>query len=297
MCISLIMFISLFLTNFKATVTELLELLTPQQALADMVQLTSNFKDELGCLQYDQSSKNYCPVISVGGSYPGFLSAMFRVSYPNFVDISYASSAPLKLYDQTADKNIYYDIVSKTFINHQLLTCEHFIYQYLSYVFLMDMKVTEAAEHASEGCADAVRSALYEAKELIKQSSSVKEAVESMNMCVDTVPSYITKLKTLSELSHNYCFHAVALLDTPRMNVCFTVKLLTQYCFLSLGADVIMAVGFSFANFDMVSSQYADTTCFDQCIMCLTLHLLSLGCISTRTRLSSLQGMSSFSGW
>lgn len=95
-----------------ATTTELIELLTPQQAMADMVQLTRSFKNELNCAQYDRTSKKYCPVISVGGSYPGFLSAMFRLAYSNFVDISYASSAPLKLYDQTADQNVYYDIVS-----------------------------------------------------------------------------------------------------------------------------------------------------------------------------------------
>ena len=95
-----------------ATTAELIELLTPQQAMADMVRLTQSFKDELNCAQYDRTSKKYCAVVSVGGSYPGFLSAMFRLSYPNFVDISYASSAPLKLYDQTADQNVYYDIVS-----------------------------------------------------------------------------------------------------------------------------------------------------------------------------------------
>mmetsp|Transcript_24688 Transcript_24688/g.53252 ORF Transcript_24688/g.53252 Transcript_24688/m.53252 type:complete len:407 (+) Transcript_24688:170-1390(+) len=172
------------ITGREATVPELIELLTPQQAMADHIQLTKSFKEELNCLQYDKSSENYCPVVSVGGSYPGFLSAMFRLAYSNFIDISYASSAPLKLYDQTADQNVFYDIVTK------------------------------AAERSSEGCADAVSSALQEAVEMINEASSVKEAVKSMNMCVDTVPEYITTLKTLS-------------------------------------ADVMMAIGFSFADFDM----------------------------------------------
>lgn len=139
-----------------------------------MVQLTKSFKEELKCAQYDRSSENYCPVISVGGSHPGFLSAMFRLAYSNSVDISYASSAPLKLYAQTADQDVYYDT----------------------------------------RCANAVRVALREAKKLIEKAPSVDEAVKSMNMCVDSVPDYITKLKTLSD-------------------------------------DVIMAVGFSFADFDM----------------------------------------------
>ena len=124
--------------------TELLELLTLQQAMADMIQLVKHFKNELDCLQYDRSSDKYCPVITVGGSYPGFLSAMFRLHYPQVVDISYASSAPLKLYDQTASQYVYYDIV------------------------------TQAAERLSPGCADAVSSSLDEAKELIKKYSSVE---------------------------------------------------------------------------------------------------------------------------
>jgi len=168
----------------EATVAELVELLTPQQAMADMIQLTKHFKEELNCSHYDRSSPNYCPVITVGGSYPGFLSAMFRLAYPDFVDISYASSAPLKLYAQTADQNAYYDIVTK------------------------------AADRLSPGCADAVRVTLEEAKEQIKEFSSVKEAVKSMKMCTDTVPEYITTLKTLSD-------------------------------------DVMMAIGFSFADYDM----------------------------------------------
>jgi hypothetical protein len=142
----------------EATVEELLELLTPQQAMADMVQLTKHFKEELGCSEYTRNSEKYCPVISVGGSYPGFLSAMFRLAYPDFVDISYASSAPLKLYDQSTKQDVYYDIV------------------------------TQAAEHSSHGCANAVRETLEDASKLILRSKSVKEAAKDMNLCVDSIP-------------------------------------------------------------------------------------------------------------
>ena len=62
-----------------ATVEELLELLTPQQAMADMIHLTKHFKEELGCAEYNRDSVMYCPVITVGASYPGFLSALLRV--------------------------------------------------------------------------------------------------------------------------------------------------------------------------------------------------------------------------
>lgn len=70
------------ITGRKATVAELLELLTLQQAMADMVRLTEHYKKELNCSQYDRSSEKYCPVITVGGSYPGVLSALFRLVYP-----------------------------------------------------------------------------------------------------------------------------------------------------------------------------------------------------------------------
>ena len=80
------------------------EPLTPQQAMADNVKLGRIFKKELGCSD-DRSSTNYCPVITVGGSYPGFLSALLRLPYPDYVDASYASSAPLKLCDQSTDQD------------------------------------------------------------------------------------------------------------------------------------------------------------------------------------------------
>lgn len=37
---------------------------------------------------------------TAGGSYPGWLSAMMRIRYPEVVDISYAASAPLGFYSQ-----------------------------------------------------------------------------------------------------------------------------------------------------------------------------------------------------
>jgi hypothetical protein len=74
--------------------------------------------------------------------------------------------------------------------------------------------VTKAAERLSPGCANAVRTTLHEAKALIELSPSVHDAVKSMNMCVDTVPEYITNATILSD-------------------------------------DVMMAVGFTFADYNM----------------------------------------------
>jgi hypothetical protein len=69
------------ITGRKATVSELLELLSLEQAMADMIRLTKHYKDELNC-NFDRSSEKYCPVITVGGSYPGVLSALLRLVYP-----------------------------------------------------------------------------------------------------------------------------------------------------------------------------------------------------------------------
>jgi hypothetical protein len=146
----------------NATTEELLKLLTPHQAMADMVHLTRHIRDsEFKCVT-DKSSDSYCPIVTVGASYPGFLSALFRLMYPDFVDISYASSAPLLMYAQAVDPNIYYDIV------------------------------TSAAERSSPGCAVAVRSTLDDAVYEADTASSLQEAAERLGICPDSVPSYIT---------------------------------------------------------------------------------------------------------
>ena len=172
------------ITGREPTVSELLELLTPQQAMADMVRLGTAFKEELGCAHHDRTSLAYCPIITVGASYPGNLAALMRLVYPNFVDMAYAASAPLKTHTQTVNQNGYYDIV------------------------------TNVAEQSSPGCANVVRAALLEATEQIKEASSVTMAASKMNLCLSTLPKYITNLDILR-------------------------------------VDIMMAVGFSFANLDM----------------------------------------------
>eukprot|EP00536_Pseudo-nitzschia_multiseries_P008929 jgi/Psemu1/306141/fgenesh1_kg.237_\ len=108
-----------------------------------------------------------------GGSYPGFLAAMLRFRYPDVIDAGYASSAPLELYSQLVDSDAYFD------------------------------KVTDTAELASPGCADAVRSTLFAARdELIagfdpsttgtnEGRRRLKDAASATGFCPDTLPSYI----------------------------------------------------------------------------------------------------------
>jgi hypothetical protein len=80
----------------QPTVKDFIKYLTPDQALADAVNLIQYTRDELGC-STDRTSPHYCPVITFGGSYPGFLSFALRFRYGDYIDAAYASSAPLHL--------------------------------------------------------------------------------------------------------------------------------------------------------------------------------------------------------
>lgn len=90
---------------------DLQRLMTPMQAVEDFAAAATFYRNKLGCSP-DKSSKHYCPVITVAGSYPGFLSAMMRLSHPHVVDIAYATSAPLHLYSHQVDDRTYYDYVT-----------------------------------------------------------------------------------------------------------------------------------------------------------------------------------------
>lgn len=145
----------------NATNDELLDTLTPHQAMADMIQLTQHVRySEFGCSPH-RSSARYCPIVSVGGSYPGFLSALFRIVYPNVVDIAYASSAPLLMYAQEANQDVYYDIV------------------------------TESAEQSSPGCATAVKKTLLDMVDTVDAAASLHEAAKHIGICADRLPAYI----------------------------------------------------------------------------------------------------------
>ena len=74
---------------------EHLRLLTPDQALQDAMALIRATQRERNC-SLERGDAAYCPVITIGGSYPGFLSAMARLRYPAVVDGAYAAAAPLR---------------------------------------------------------------------------------------------------------------------------------------------------------------------------------------------------------
>ena len=72
-------------------------LLTTEQALYDAVRLTQYYQTKMGCATTEMTSSSdattslYCPVIAVGGSYPGFLAATIRLRFPHVIDMAYAA--------------------------------------------------------------------------------------------------------------------------------------------------------------------------------------------------------------
>ena len=145
----------------NATVPELVQLLTPEQGMLDMLRLAQHYRKKLGC-SLEKSSKKYCPIITVGGSYPGFLAAMMRLLYPEHIDMAYASSAPMKLYSKDADQWGYFDIL------------------------------TEAADRASPGCPAAVKKTLTEIEATLQGTSDfLSFAYDDLNVCPGSIPSYI----------------------------------------------------------------------------------------------------------
>lgn len=145
----------------NATVAQLLQLLTPDQAMADMLQLVNHYRRKLGC-SMRKSSRDYCPVITTGGSYPGFLAAIMRLLYPHYIDMAYASSAPLLLYSKQASPWGYYDMI------------------------------TEAADRASPGCSVATKKALTEVEAILSNTSDFKAlAYDRLNVCPGSIPAYI----------------------------------------------------------------------------------------------------------
>ena len=66
----------------NATHAELHPLLTPDQTLRDAARFIQHQRRALGCSLH-RASPHYCPAITVGGSYPGFLSGLMRFAHPD----------------------------------------------------------------------------------------------------------------------------------------------------------------------------------------------------------------------
>ena len=165
------------LPTANPTNDQLRQWLTPHQALDDIARFIQHKRRELGCNVEDRTNPRYCPVIAVGGSYPGFLAALLRWTHPDVIDVSYASSAPLHLYGPTFDPDLYYD------------------------------KVTAVAEVAVAGCAHHVREVLRSVNSaMVLEEAGEKQAKElaaqwaqDLGLCEGSVPEYITSPSVLAQ--------------------------------------------------------------------------------------------------
>jgi len=91
--------------------TKTLGYLSSEQALADFARLIRALKTTL----YDAKNS---PVIALGGSYGGMLSAWMRMKYPNLVDGALAGSAPILQFPNEYECSKFQQIVTKDYENY-----------------------------------------------------------------------------------------------------------------------------------------------------------------------------------
>lgn len=149
------------------TPDEFRRLFRPDQAIEDYVRIIRHIQGKLGC-SIDRTDPTYCPIITIGASYPGFLSAMMRFVHPEVVDMAYASSAPLKLYDQSVDQYAYFD------------------------------HITNVADRDSPGCAKAQKDTMVIIKDAL-ENMDMKKAAKKLGICHNKIPKYITSQEQFVE--------------------------------------------------------------------------------------------------
>lgn len=88
-----------------------LALCTVEQALADYAVLLTEVKK-------GNSLLSNSPVITVGGSYGGMLSAWFRVKYPHIVVAALAASAPILQFHNVRSDYVFYQIVTQDYAQY-----------------------------------------------------------------------------------------------------------------------------------------------------------------------------------
>ena len=142
-------------------------LLHPRQALADAAYFVRHLQRSLGC--GPRGTLEYCPVLALGGGYPGFLAVLMRTVYSQVVDFGWASSAPLHFYSHAVGDAAYYD------------------------------KITSVAEAYSPGCAPAVKETLGELQTFVSSQKSTLQEAADLGICTDTLPACIDNLDTLHQ--------------------------------------------------------------------------------------------------
>jgi lysosomal Pro-X carboxypeptidase len=153
---------------------DIAEQLTPRQALQDIVYFIQEQQTALGC--GPRGSPEYCPVMTVGGSYAGLLSTLIRMEYPDVVDIGYAASPCLLLYSHQVTPYVYYEYV------------------------------TQVAERISPGCPNAVQETLEELQSdlvTITSRTELQTIAEDYGVCSKNLSnSHNSTIPTGSDLAH-----------------------------------------------------------------------------------------------
>eukprot|EP00547_Thalassionema_nitzschioides_P016045 CAMPEP_0194232832 /NCGR_PEP_ID=MMETSP0158-20130606/1045_1 /TAXON_ID=33649 /ORGANISM="Thalassionema nitzschioides, Strain L26-B" /LENGTH=578 /DNA_ID=CAMNT_0038965647 /DNA_START=8 /DNA_END=1744 /DNA_ORIENTATION=+ len=152
---------------------QLNDYLSPEQAMADAVEIIQHVQAKAQCA-IDRSSPDYCPVITIGAShYLGFLSALMRLYYPNVVDIAYASSAPLLMdHEGGVNTNAYLE------------------------------KVSKVADKAVPGCSKATHDTLQQLNDWVlnaRQSGNLDKIARRLGICPNGIPLDITSREILNE--------------------------------------------------------------------------------------------------
>ena len=155
-----------------------LRLLTPMQALADTDLIRSVQQPQL----QQCAARLAVPVFTIGGSYPGWMSAMMRLRYPAAVG-AYAASAPMNFYAQRVDQYDYYTVIKKS------------------------------ADRAKPGCSQAVRDALA-----LITAADLTTLVKQLNLC-QPLPSYMAHdVATLRDeilMVYSYSFAGLNMANYP----------------------------------------------------------------------------------
>ena len=136
--------------------TQHLQLFNVQQALADAAAFITGMRRAYNCTGMNGQPR--CPAITVGGSYPGWLSFAMRLRYPAVVDMAYAGSAPVRFYNLEVGQYDYYRVI------------------------------TDSAARANASCPDAVRSLL--AATIGAPGVTKAQITQGLNMCAP-LPQYM----------------------------------------------------------------------------------------------------------
>ena len=205
----------------STTIDPRVTLFTSEQAIYDAMKLLTYIQThELNC-SLDRNSKHYCPVITVGGSYPGFLSAASRIAFSGKVDIAYAASAPMKFYSQQVQAEEYYNHITKV-TEQTIKGCSYSIYLVLQHVY--DYIVTMAEEDDNDYIDD-----------------NIADLEEKLGICHGSIPKYI--LDCLKK-NNNYD-------DDEEENINNNDEDRNGYELLA--QEIMMVVGYTFANDNMAN--------------------------------------------